>query len=270
MKDLSVKAGVLAAIFALGALSFVIQRAPDLPERSSAGDPLFKMLGSAKAALGDLVFMRADSYFHKGLRPDLLKAALEDDQAATRGVRQDTMSRLISRDWIGRVYAAVNVSSEHHLDLDESDEMLPLLDISTRLNPHNRAAVLTASYWFHDRYRDTGRALEILKSGRGDNPDSWEIDNELGRIYFEKKKDAAQAAFYFRSALRKLSKAQEKFPFDPIRVRYQLAEAYRAAGRPERALIFYKEALSFYRHREEAALKRVLEKKIAELQTGKA
>ena len=70
-----------------------------------------------------------------------------------------------------------------HLSDEKKIEMLPFFALSTKLDPRNIEAVLTAAYWLDTRFDKTAEAVKTLKKGVEDNPDSWEIENALAGIY---------------------------------------------------------------------------------------
>ncbi len=231
-------------------------------------DPLFQMLGSAKEVLGDMVYLKADSYFHGGLRADMLES-FDESHGLSEEDHEETERHLEKNfkpaDWVDNVYRQVYVSEHRHMEKENSQEMLPILGLSVKLNPHNISAVLSSAYWLQNRSGDDNQALAVLTQGYKDNPDSWEIVLELGKIYFELKKDPKTAIDYYLSAIRNMEKAEHEW-FDPILARYHLAEAYLQAGDKENASKFYKEALVLYPDQQESALKEILKKKILEME----
>lgn len=256
-------AGILCLLFS-GVLFFsvLVEKSPETPSSDPKNmDPLFAMFGSAREAAGDLVFMKADSYLHAGLRTDYLEEASEDDHDGEESHEALGETENGPPDWVQQIYSQVRVSEHKHLEGAESKEMLPILDTATQLNPHNVTAVLSAAYWMQSRFSDPERALEILRKGRQDNPDVWEIDFEIGQIYLNQKKDHRLAADFLNSALLKMEPGRFE-PFDAVRVRYYLAESFKLKGSVKTARIFYKEALHCYPAGRESVLKKTIEKEL--------
>ena len=233
------------------------------------GDPLYQLLGSAREALGDAVYMKADTYLHSGLRSDLLEGHDEEGEHGTEEEKQHEIDKSLSSDWIGSLYNQVNVVEHMHLADDQTQELLPILDLATRLNPHNVNGALTAAYWLYVRFHDSDRAIGILRRSAAENPDEWDLEFQMGKIYLESKKDFAEAARHLKAAVEKLEHGDHT-PFDAIEARYSLAEAYFGAGDYSTALLFYKQALESYPGDQRSALKETIVKRIAEIEAKAA
>lgn len=227
-----------------------------------AGDPLFRVLGSAQEAMGDLVLVKADSYLHAGLREDITRSCDHDGEDEDHDHEAHEPSESAGG-WIGKIYAGVNVTEHSHLQGDRARELMPILDFSLKLNPHNVQAVLTTAYWLRDALGDPGSALSVLERGARENPASWEIEFEAAELLF-KRKDYASAAVRYEAALRKMA-GTESGEFDPIRTRYRLAESLERAGDVSRALVFYREAAAFYAPGQTTPLKEAIDRKVASL-----
>lgn len=230
-------------------------------------DPLVQMLGTAKEALGDVVYGQADTYFHGGLEEGLIAEHHGDEEEAHEeheAEKEEAMRSGLTKDWIGDTYRNVHVSSHKHLEEAESKEILPILALATELNAHNVQAVLTAAYWFRDRLKDKDRALEIVRRGVEASPESWELNFTEGELLASQGKNR-EAVPHFLKAVKNVTLDEHTW-FDPVRIRFALAQALEREGEKAEALKFYREALALYPASErQSALRQSLEERIQAL-----
>ena len=86
-------------------------------------------------------------------------------------------------------------------------EILPWLKISAALDPQKIETYTVAAYWL----RDLGRIKEaerFLRQGLLNNPESYEILFELGRLYYDNNHDLVRARKFWDLALRRWSEQQ--------------------------------------------------------------
>ena len=110
------------------------------------------------------------------------------------------------RDWIERFGRHFIVTEHTHLEGNKEREILPWLRISAELDPQKIETYIVAAYWL----RDLGKVKEaerFLRQGMLNNPDSYEILFELGRLYYENDHDTARARKIWDLALRKWAEA---------------------------------------------------------------
>jgi len=69
-------------------------------------------------------------------------------------------------------------------------------------------AILTAAYWLDSHLGKTDAAIETLLKGEKSNPDAWEIDDSLAKIY-SKKKDYRIAEQFCLTAIQKAERKGE-------------------------------------------------------------
>lgn len=95
---------------------------------------------------------------------------------------------------------------KHVLHSQEYKLLAPLLDITTRLDPH-----LTVAYQFGAIFLtqpppngagDPDAAIKLVQYGIRENPDDWHLYYNLGFIYYLEKKDYADAAQAFEQGSR--------------------------------------------------------------------
>jgi len=169
-----------------------------------------KVFGEGKSILSFLAIMQADLYFHGGAGHFFEEHAgglslteknghmhAEDEKDVHEQENHLSMNRgLIS---LGEELA---VTKHVHLEGEEAKEILPWFYFATKIDPRNISAYTLGSYWLADRMKKRKEGLALLKEGLLNNPDSWEINAELGRLYlvYEKK---------YLSAFRLLARAKQ-------------------------------------------------------------
>lgn len=240
----------------------------EAPEKATLENPLFAALGSAKEALGDLAYQRADVYFHGGLDRNLVpehEGSGEQGEAAHDHDNEDAHGAGSHEDWVMRVNRQVRVVEHRHLEASDAREILPLLSVSTALNPRNLDAVLTTAYWLERSTGSPDRSIEVLMRASGTDPEDWRVPFAIGDLLFQKKRQYAGSVPYLEQALARLTEENSQ-PFDRIRVRYVLAEALLATGQYAEALLRYRDALTLAEKRQSSGLTGVLRQKIAALE----
>ena len=111
------------------------------------------------------------------------------------------------RDWIERFGRHFMITEHTHLEGNKESEILPWLKLSAELDPQKIETYTVAAYWL----RDLGKIKEaerFLRQGLLNNPESYEILLELGRLYYENHHDAARARKIWDLALRRWSEQE--------------------------------------------------------------
>jgi hypothetical protein len=111
------------------------------------------------------------------------------------------------RDWIERFGRRFMITDHKHLEGGKEREMLPWLRISAELDPYKPDTYTVASFWLRDLGK-TKEAEAFLREGVRNNPDSYEIYFEFGRLCFYDYKDVARARNLWELALHKWNKTQ--------------------------------------------------------------
>lgn len=223
---------------------------------------LYRILGSAKEAVGDTLFLKADEYFHGGVTEGFHE---EGGVASKEGYIEDEPKRQAPSDWIAWINERVMSHEHFHLDRDNQKEMLPFFALSTALDPYNVEAVLTTAYWLDRQFGKTDEAIGILEQGIEDNPNSWEIEGQLADIYFKRKKEYALSEGHYREAIRKSAGQTTVETHYRVDMHYHLAEVLLVQGKKPEALKAYQDAVSYYEDKHPPALKDMILKKIQEL-----
>jgi tetratricopeptide (TPR) repeat protein len=105
---------------------------------------------------------------------------------------------------VGAMYwtrAVQYYGEKHRLHQKNLEELWPLLDIATTLDPNLIAAYRFGSTFLSDAPpRGAGepdRAVDLLQRGLKANPDYWRFYQDMGNVYYFDKKDYARAAKAF-------------------------------------------------------------------------
>jgi tetratricopeptide (TPR) repeat protein len=93
---------------------------------------------------------------------------------------------------------------------------MPWLRLSAELNPNDIRTYTVSAYWLRERMGKVAEAEQFLREGLRENPDSYEIMYELGRVYSENKHDQARARNLWEAALGQWQKQVASKP-DPDR-----------------------------------------------------
>lgn len=184
--------------FAAGAAAlavFVGRTVPSAarPQRADGADALSVAFGGAKAAVSDVMFRTADSYFHGGVDMDGAPSAQPRGFAPWR--------------WIDAHVRAPEV--ERHLAGQQTVELMPWFWAAVKANPHNVEAWTTTMYVAERMMKDDGLVRRVLAEAKERNPESAEIAFAEGKfLYRLGKGDVAAARQAFRRAKALLAGAE--------------------------------------------------------------
>lgn len=112
------------------------------------------------------------------------------------------------KDWIERFGRRFIITEHTHLAAGKEREILPWLRLSAELDPQRVETYTVAAYWLRTRLGKTQEAEQFLREGLRNNPDSYEILFELGRLYHEVHGDNTRARNVWDLALRKWAAAE--------------------------------------------------------------
>jgi hypothetical protein len=105
---------------------------------------------------------------------------------------------------VGAMYwtrAVQYYGEKHRLHKENLEELWPLLDIATTLDPNLIAAYRFGSTFLSDApprgAGDPDHAVELLRRGLQANPDFWRLYQDMGNVYYFDKKDYPRAAKAF-------------------------------------------------------------------------
>ena len=206
---------LLAACFSLATV--LQERVSGWSKRGESDSVLKVLLGDGRRLFANHFFVQADISFHSGYYPSIFDqanrpkdnshlTAKEGEPAAEEHEKQ--MNFLgPPRDWIERFGRHFVITGHTHLEGNNRSEILPWLKLSAELDSQKIETYTVAAYWL----RDLGKVKEaerFLREGFLNNPESFEILLELGRLYYEDKHDAAHARKIWELALRRWSEQE--------------------------------------------------------------
>jgi hypothetical protein len=216
----------------------------------------------------------ADAYFHSGFYPTIfdrqkpgtesdLKEESHDKSEDAKDHEEETSFLGAPKDWIDRFGRHFYPTVHTHLHGGDEREMLPWLQLSADLDPQAIDAYVTASYWLRTSLNKPGEAEHFLRQGQLANPDSFEIQLELGRIYLNNYSNAFVARNILLQARQKWRKQDaagaKPDPHTYEAILGEIVRADRALGNLKQQLADMEELLKV------AHIKENLQRQIAEL-----
>ena len=235
-----------------------------LPAGAASADPLSRVIGSAREAVGDTLFIKADEYFHGGVMHEHHRDESAADLAREGVFRKEGREHEARGDWISEVDHAIHAHELMHLTKEKRQEMLPFFKWATSLDPYNVEAVLTAAYWLDREFGKMPEAAALLEKGVRDNPDSWELEHALAKMLSRDASGAGAAEPHFREALRK-SAQKPLEDFERVSLEFDRAENLAALGRRDEALAAYERAARYFDSKTTEHLQSVIRDKIKQL-----
>jgi len=222
-------------------------------------DIFYKTLGEFKDFLSDISLIKADVYFHGGTY-DFRKHEKDNGEHAlhiAEGISGKHGNHDIrehghieyhikpSLNILLDVGKTIQIAEHRHLSGKEEKEILPWLYYSIRLNPHNIMAYSVGGFWLAVKLKKPDEAIVLLKEGITNNPESWEIYETLGHVYYFNKKDYKNAEICLEKAKEFGDKANVD-KFEKRNIYTLLAEIYVKKGMPNKALLLYKTLLNLF------------------------
>lgn len=122
------------------------------------------IFGDTRVAFGAHLYQQADVYFHRGV-PHEQKRAFKND--------------IFQR-------ARNEVSPVKHLHLEgktDIREIMPWLDMATRLNPSEPESYIVAAFWLANEAGRPDLAVGVLDRAQGSIPYSYEVQLAKGRLF---------------------------------------------------------------------------------------
>ena len=200
--------------------------------RTQSANVLGVALGDSRKLFARHIYLKADAYFHNGFYPTIYdnnegfqKPHIKEASGSTPGGEDDTGTSFLGQphDWIdawSRHFfpsrhthlgeadgdhqdcqhahkEGETCTHEHHDDeenrMEAEREILPWLRFSAELDPQRIETYVVSAYWLRTSMNKVDAAAEFLREGLRANPGNPELLFELGRIYFENRKDLARA-----------------------------------------------------------------------------
>lgn len=230
-------------------LATVLQpRAAVWSRSAQSGSVLKVLLGDGRRLFANHFFVQADVSFHSGYYPTIFDtrdkpkasamAAGEAGHDEAEHVRQMAMGQ--PRDWIEAFGRNFRVNEHTHLENGQEREILPWLRLSAELDPQRVETYTVASYWLCKKLGKVAEAEQFLREGLRNNPNSYEILYELGRLYAEEKHEPDRARNLWDLALTRWT-SQESGKKEPDLIQFEqivvhLASLEDQAGNYQRAI----------------------------------
>ena len=247
---------LLVCCFAAGA--FVEPRLGYLPlYKRHSGKPLEVLLGESRRLFAGQASAKADAYFHSGMYPTIFdtRPAGPAHVGASAGLSEkhdDHAADFLDKpkDIIDRFSRSFYPSEHRHLGEHEGEggkandlrEILPWLKLTAELDPNNIPNYVVAAYWLRSRLNKVEEAEEFLRVGLENNPNSYEILFELGRIYLENKHDLVRARNILEAALARWNEqnrdAKDPDNFVLAQIAWHLAALELDDGQKEKAITY--------------------------------
>jgi tetratricopeptide (TPR) repeat protein len=193
------------------------------------------LLGDSSRMFANSAFVEADAYYHSGYYPTIFDnneafktphMAEDTGTVVSHNTQDEAMESSFMgppRDWIDAFGRHFIPNRHTHLDeggptddLSSSDkvrEILPWLKLSAELDPENVQTYTVTAFWLREKMHKVDEANQVLLEGLRNNPDSYEILFELGRLYYENYHDTSRARNVWEAAARiflKLPSDEEK------------------------------------------------------------
>jgi tetratricopeptide (TPR) repeat protein len=237
MKTALITLLLIVCCFAAGTIAEPRLAATPLYKRHE-GKPIEVLLGDSRRLFANQAFAKADAYFHSGMYPTIFDtrapgksshlgaasgASQKDEhhEAGFLGEPKDIIDRF-SRSFFPSEHKHLDEHSaadcddpshhhekegEHEHESEKAEgssqisEILPWLQLTAELDPNKVENYVVGSYWLRNRLGKVKEAEEFLRLGLRNNPKSYEILFELGRIYQENHHDLDRARNLLQAAL---------------------------------------------------------------------
>ena len=219
----------LLAVICFSLATLLQPRATTWGNRAQAGGVLKILFGEGRRLFANHFFIQADVSFHSGYYPSIFDQAKrpkqsamlsggrerhEPDRDAPRpGAETDGRDESVQgceltflqapKDWIERFGRRFIISEHTHLSGGKEREILPWLRLSAELDPQRVETYTVAAYWLRVRLGKVREAEHFLREGLRNNPESYQILFELGRLYNESTHDVGRARNVWELALRR-------------------------------------------------------------------
>ena len=219
-------------------------------------DNVFSMLfGDGRRLFANQFFTMADVYFHSGYYPsvfDLREEGQKEIVAESHGhtdspedeIKEDFLGK--PKDWIDRFGRHFRITEHTHLEHGNEREILPWLRLAADMDPQKIETYTVGSFFMRTHLNRPREAEAFLREGLRNNPNSYEILFELGRLYDENDHDTDRARDVWQLALYQMVQQDpeavkdNKLAFEEITV--HLAQLEREAGNWQQAIHWFQAA----------------------------
>jgi tetratricopeptide (TPR) repeat protein len=249
------------AVLLMGCFTLATLFVPRAKDWNGEGqsDNVFKLLfGEGRRLFANEFFIMGDVYFHSGFYPSIFDQQEEDhDVAAPAHGQADDADpnedfRGKPKDWID--WLDRNFTPNRHTHLSQGgpsghmktssvQEILPWLKLAADVNPQMIESYTVGAYWLRTSLNKPKEAEAFLHEGLRNNPDSYELLFDLGRLYDENYHDTIRARNCWLAALKKwqaqsdADKKNDKLGLDEIVV--ELARLEESVGDYDQAIHYF-------------------------------
>lgn len=267
---------ILALVLAFSLSAWIDPRVTREGERYS-GNAFEVMLGEGRRMFANHLAVKADVYLHSGFYPSIFDQAAAAEQRERAAVSEapphvhtedcehghddnqsadhlhehgeescpechkcDTTFMGRPMDWIERLGRNFIVTEHKHLEGGKAREILPWLKLAAELDPQRIETYAVGAYWLRVDQKRPDQAEQFLREGLKANPQSHELYFELGRLYYEARKDTPRARNLLQHAYR-LWQRNESGKEEPDRqsflgITVRLGKLEHESGNPEKAI----------------------------------
>lgn len=204
---------VLLAVAGFGLATTLQPRVSGWRDQTGADSVLKVLLGDGRRIFANQAFVEADVYFHSGYYPSVFDESqapkdsrhMTASEGSTEAEEHERKMNFLGqpRDWIERFGRHFLISEHTHLAAGKEREILPWLKLSADLDPQRVDTYTVAAYWLRKQLGKPAEAEQFLREGARNNPGSYEILFELGRLYQENYHDSVRARDLWELALRR-------------------------------------------------------------------
>ncbi len=189
--------------------------------RGQSNNVFILLLGDSSRMFANEFFIKADAYYHSGFYPTIFDnnqafrtphMAEDTGAVASRNSGDETGFMGPPRDWLDAFNRHFIPNRHTHLsdggptgDLSKQSEVreiLPWLDLASKLDPQDVRTYLVMSFWLRTTLHNAPEAEEVLREGLRNNPGNPQLLFDLGRLYFENYHNPNQARSIWEAALR--------------------------------------------------------------------
>jgi tetratricopeptide (TPR) repeat protein len=230
-------------------------RAATWSNRSKSDNVFSVLFGDGRRLFANQFFTMADVYFHSGYYPsifDLREEGTKEIVAESHGhtdsaedeLKEDFLGR--PKDWIDRFGRHFHITQHLHLEHGDEREILPWLRLAADMDPQKIETYTVGSFFMREHLNQPREAEAFLREGLRNNPDSYEILFELGRLYNENYHDTDRARNVWQLALRRWmqqdSALQKENQLGLDEITVNLAHLEEGAGNYEDAVRWFQAA----------------------------
>jgi hypothetical protein len=172
------------------------------------------LFGQFRSSMADFLWMKADRYLHNGVEfrgmTDQEKQTGDADKVSgkdgDRGHRNETtVIPSEQRDWrgtLGGIERQVHPYKDmSHHGVEDPRQALPLFRLMTFSNPHFVPGYVAGAALLGHQPGKLEEGLRFLREGEANNPDSIEIQTELGELMTVKQRRYDDALVHLKKAI---------------------------------------------------------------------